>query len=78
MKIKILTLAILFVALSAMNVSAQNETDNDNKLHSPHGLFNHLSIGIHSGLAGSGIDVTMNQYNNKGKGTVRSKNDSCA
>jgi len=59
MKIKIFTLAILAALLGAMNASAQSETDKDNKLHSPDGLFNHLSIGIHTGLAGSGIDVTM-------------------
>jgi len=59
MKIKIFILAILTVALGAMNASAQNETDDNNKLHAPDGLFNHLSIGVHTGLAGSGIDVTM-------------------
>ncbi len=59
MKIKIFTLAILAALLGAMNASAQSETDIDNKLYSPDGLFNHLSIGIHTGLAGSGIDVTM-------------------
>ena len=59
MKIKIFTLAILTAFLSAVNVSAQSQTDNNSKLHTPHGLFNHLSIGIHTGIAGSGIDVTM-------------------
>ena len=59
MKLKIFTLTILTVALGTMNAFAQSETDKNEKLHSPDGLFNHLSIGIHSGLAGSGIDVTM-------------------
>ena len=59
MKIKIFTLAIFTALLSAVNVSAQSQTDNNSKLHSPDGLFNHLSIGIHTGLSGSGIDVTM-------------------
>jgi len=60
MKTKIFILTILIVLLGAMNASAQSETDNNSsKLHSPHGLFNHLSIGIHTGTAGSGIDVTM-------------------
>ncbi len=59
MKIKIFTLAILSVVLSAMNVCAQSETDKNDKLYTPDGLFNHLSIGVHTGLAGSGIDVTM-------------------
>ncbi len=59
MKLKIFTLAILIVALGAMNVFAQNETDKNSKLYSPDGLFNHLSIGINTGLSGTGIDVTM-------------------
>ena len=59
MKIKIFTLAILSIVLGAMNVCAQSETDKDSKLYTPDGLFNHLSIGVHTGLAGSGIDVTM-------------------
>lgn len=59
MKLKIFFLALLAIALGAMNASAQSETDNNNKLHSPHGLFNHLSIGINTGTSGSGIDVTM-------------------
>ena len=59
MKIKIFTLAILSIVLSAMNVCAQSETDKNDKLYTPDGLFNHLSIGVHTGLAGSGIDVTM-------------------
>ena len=59
MKIKIFTLAMLTVVLGAMNVAAQSETDNNNKLYAPDGLFNHLSIGVSTGLSGSGIDVTM-------------------
>ena len=59
MKIKIFILAILTVALGAMNVYAQSETDKNDKLYTPDGLFNHLSIGISTGLSGSGIDVTM-------------------
>ena len=50
---------MLTAALGAMNVAAQSETDNNNKLHSPDGLFNHLSIGVSTGLSGTGIDVTM-------------------
>ena len=59
MKIKIFILTILTVALGAMNVYAQGETDKNDKLYTPDGLFNHLSIGISTGLSGSGIDVTM-------------------
>jgi len=59
MKIKIFTIAILAALMGAMNVSAQNETDKNSRLHAPDGLFNHLSIGINTGLSGTGIDVTM-------------------
>ena len=59
MKTKIFILTILTVALGAMNVYAQSETDKNDKLYTPDGLFNHLSIGISTGLSGSGIDVTM-------------------
>ena len=59
MKIKIFILAILAVALGTMKAYAQSETDENNKLHAPDGLFNHLSVGINTGLSGSGIDVTM-------------------
>ena len=50
---------MLTAALGAMNVAAQSETGNNDKLFSPDGLFNHLSIGVSTGLSGSGIDVTM-------------------
>ena len=59
MKLKIFILAMLTVALGAMNVCAQTETDNNDKLYTPDGFFNHLSVGLHTGLSGSGLDVTM-------------------
>ena len=59
MKIKIFTLAIFAVAFGAINAFAQSETDKQSKLHAPAGLFNHLSVGIHTGISGSGIDVAM-------------------
>ena len=59
MKIKIFILAILAMALGVMRVSAQSDIDKNNKLYAPDGLFNHLSVGIHTGLSGSGVDVTM-------------------
>lgn len=59
MKLKIFILTMLTVALGAVNVCAQTETDNNDKLYTPDGLFNHLSVGLHTGLSGSGIDVTM-------------------
>ena len=59
MKLKIFILAMLTVALGTMNVCAQTETDKNDKLYTPDGLFNHLSVGLHTGLSGSGLDVTM-------------------
>lgn len=59
MKIKTFTLVILTAALGAINAFAQSETDKNSKLHAPDGLFNHLSVGITTGLSGTGIDVTM-------------------
>ena len=59
MKIKIFTLAMIAALLGTINIYAQSETDSENKLHSPDGLFNHLSIGITTGTSGTGIDVTM-------------------
>ncbi len=59
MKIKTLTLVILTAALGAINAFAQSDTDKNSKLHAPDGLFNHLSVGITTGLSGTGIDVTM-------------------
>ncbi len=67
MKVKIFTLALLIAGLGAMNAFAQEQTETQvqpqtektSKVHSPHGLFNHLSVGITTGLSGTGIDVTM-------------------
>ena len=64
MKIKIFILALIAAFLGTANVAAQSETDNNtntktDKLHAPDGLFNHLSIGLSTGLSGTGIDVTM-------------------
>ena len=59
MKLKIFILAMLTVALGAVNVCAQTETDKNDKLFTPDGFFNHLSVGLHTGLSGSGLDVTM-------------------
>ena len=59
MKLKIFILAMLSVALGAVNVCAQTETDKNDKLFTPDGFFNHLSVGLHTGLSGSGLDVTM-------------------
>lgn len=59
MKIKIFILVLLAFTFGVMKVSAQSDIDKNNKLHAPDGLFNHLSVGINTGLSGSGFDVTM-------------------
>ena len=56
MKQDIHRLFILFtIMLTAIGAKAQN-TD---KLHAEHGLLNHLSVGLTTGLTGAGIDVVM-------------------
>ena len=47
---------ILFIVLCAVRVCQAQNTD---KLHTEDGLFNHLSIGLSTGLTGAGIDVAM-------------------
>ncbi len=64
MKIKIFIIALIAAFMGTTNVTAQSEMDNNtntktDKLHAPDGLFNHLSIGLSTGLSGTGIDVTM-------------------
>ena len=60
MKIKIFTLAILALVLGAMSASAQNEEpEKVKKIHTPDGLFNHLSVGLTTGITGTGIHVAM-------------------
>lgn len=56
MKHNIYRLIILFTIMSATTGAKAQEVD---KLHAEEGLFNHLSIGLNTGLTGSGIDVAM-------------------
>lgn len=42
-----------------MFVAAGTQAQNADKIHAKDGLFNHLSIGLNTGLTGAGIDVAM-------------------
>lgn len=56
MKHYIHSIIVLFAMMfSVAEVQAQN-TD---KIHAEDGLFNHLSVGLNTGLTGAGIDVAM-------------------
>ena len=56
MKHNIPRLIILFtIMFAATGTKAQNA----DKLHAEDGLFNHLSVGLNTGLTGAGIDVAM-------------------
>lgn len=48
----IILIAMMFVAIGAQAQDAD-------KIHAKDGLFNHLSIGLNTGLTGAGIDVAM-------------------
>lgn len=45
------------IALLTSNAGAQD--DKTSKLHSENGMLNHLSLGLQSGLGGTGLDVAM-------------------
>lgn len=48
------------IILSAIIISASvAKAQNVDKLHAEEGLFNHLSVGLSTGLTGTGIDVVM-------------------
>ena len=48
------------IILSAIIISASvAKAQNVDKLHAEEGLFNHLSVGLSTGLTGTGIDVGM-------------------
>ena len=56
MKHNIKSLIILFAMMIA---AAGAQAQNDDKLHAEEGLLNHLSVGLTTGLTGTGIDVAM-------------------
>jgi len=48
------------IILCAMMITAVGaNAQNTDKLHAEEGLFNHLSVGLSTGLTGAGIDVSM-------------------
>ena len=56
MKHNIKSLIILFAMMFA---AAGAKAQNADKIHAEDGLFNHLSVGLSTGLTGVGIDVAM-------------------
>ncbi len=56
MKHDICGFVILFAMMMTTTGAKAQEVD---KLHAEEGLFNHLSVGLSTGLTGSGIDVAM-------------------
>ena len=56
MKHNIKSLIILFAMMFA---AAGAKAQNADKIHAEDGLFNHLSVGLNTGLTGFGIDVAM-------------------
>lgn len=56
MKHNIQSLIILFAMMFA---AAGAKAQNADKIHAEDGLFNHLSVGLNTGLTGFGIDVAM-------------------
>ncbi|MBE6290100.1 MAG: hypothetical protein E7100_07745 [Bacteroidaceae bacterium] len=56
MKHSIYRLIILFMIVS---MAAGAKAQNADKLYAEDGLFNHLSVGLTTGLTGTGIDVVM-------------------
>ena len=54
MKHSIYRLIILFMIVS---MAAGAKAQNADKLYAEDGLFNHLSVGLTTGLIGTGIDV---------------------
>ena len=49
----------LIILIAMMFVAAGTQAQNADKIHAKDGLFNHLSIGLNTGLTGAGIDVAM-------------------
>jgi hypothetical protein len=49
----------LIILIAMMFVAAGTQAQNADKIHAEDGLFNHLSVGLNTGLTGAGIDVAM-------------------
>lgn len=50
---------ILIILFAMMFAAAGAKAQNADKIHAEDGLFNHLSVGLSTGLTGVGIDVAM-------------------
>lgn len=49
----------LTILIAMIFAAAGTQAQNADKIHAKDGLFNHLSIGLNTGLTGAGIDVAM-------------------
>ncbi len=49
----------LIILIAMMFAAAGTQAQDADKIHAKDGLFNHLSIGLNTGLTGAGIDVAM-------------------
>lgn len=49
----------LIILIAMMFAATGAQAQNADKIHAKDGLFNHLSIGLNTGLSGAGIDVAM-------------------
>lgn len=49
----------LIILFTMMFTAAGAKAQNADKIHAEEGLFNHLSVGLSTGLAGAGVDVVM-------------------
>ena len=49
----------LIILIAMIFASAGTQAQDADKIHAKDGLFNHLSIGLNTGLTGAGIDVAM-------------------
>lgn len=49
----------LIILIAMMFAATGAQAQNADKIHAKDGLFNHLSIGLNTGLTGAGIDVAM-------------------
>lgn len=49
----------LIILIAMMFAATGAQAQNADKIHAEDGLFNHLSVGLNTGLTGAGIDVAM-------------------
>ena len=49
----------LTILIAMMFAAAGTQAQDADKIHAKDGLFNHLSVGLNTGLTGAGIDVAM-------------------